>query len=264
MMMTMKTRFWVYSGDRPSNGAKALAAEDGFLRLRTNRLHKVKPTDVVINWGTTATITNDAIKPNVNHAKVLNFPLFVEQASNKLFAFQDFMKYGVKCVEWTDDQAIAADWSVDHVVVARKKLTGHSGDGIVIIEKGTPLAQWTEAPLYTKYVWKEKEFRVHVVNGVAIDTQRKIKDPDREVVNWKVRSHDNGFIFARNNIAHDPARDCLAIAAIEALGLNFGAVDIIEDKKGILYVLEVNTAPGLEGQTIDNYALAFRSHANGG
>ena len=46
--------------------------------------------------------------------------------------------------------------------------------------------------------------------------------------------------------------------AVEALGLDFGAVDIILGKNGIWYVLEVNTACGLEGTTLEKYCEQFR------
>ena len=49
-----------------------------------------------------------------------------------------------------------------------------------------------------------------------------------------------------------------AIKAVELCGLYFGAVDMIWNaykKQG--YVLEINTAPGLEGQTVENYAEHF-------
>lgn len=249
----MKARLWVYTGDRPSNGAKNLAAQEGFLRLRQHHMFKVKPNDVVINWGITKNLKSCA--------PTLNSPESVGDASNKSIAFTMMSISGVRCVEWTALKCIAEVWlQEDSTVVVRKKLTGHSGDGIVILEKGFKIENVPEAPLYTRYVHKVKEFRVHVVNGKVIDTQQKIKDPDREVVSWKVRSHENGFIFARNGIVHSEDRDNLAINACKALGLDFGAVDIVQDKKGVLYVLEVNTAPGLEGQTVKNYAEAFRTY----
>jgi glutathione synthase/RimK-type ligase-like ATP-grasp enzyme len=55
----------------------------------------------------------------------------------------------------------------------------------------------------------------------------------------------------------DIARHEAAINACKALGLDFGAVDLIQDIKGNYYVLEINTAPGLEGATVANYAAAF-------
>ncbi|CAN5950619.1 unnamed protein product [Sphagnum jensenii] len=80
---------------------------------------------------------------------------------------------------------------------------------------------------------------------------------------WIATTSSNGFIYARNNVFPEILRDEIAIAATTALGLDFGAVDIIEDKNEKLYVLEVNTAPGLEGKTVELYAEAFRSACQG-
>lgn len=245
--MSMTNRLWVYSGDRPSNGAKELANLGGFLRLRHDRFHKVKAGDVIINWGVS--------KAFQTQNQVINPPQGISVATDKLQAFQVLSEKGVKTVDWTAKQDAAQSWAdAENVVVVRNKLTGHSGDGIVIVDK---LGEVPPAPLYTRYLFKVREYRVHVCMGKVIDTAQKIKDPDREVINWKVRSHENGFIFARNNLQPSPERDGLALVAVQALGLDFGAVDIVEDKKGNFYVLEVNTAPGLEGQTIQSYAEGF-------
>lgn len=243
---------WIATNGRPSNGAKALASLAGFKRLRTGK--GVKAGDIVVNWGSSQPY-------QVFNTPLLNAPNNVGLASNKIQAFKTMSDDDVSTVAWTTDKLVARLWQKEggNTIVARQKLTGHSGEGIIIVEPGEEVP---DAPLYTKYIFKEKEYRVHVCNGVAIDTQRKIKDPDREVVTWKVRSHANGFIFARNNIDHDPARDELAVAACNALGLDFGAVDIIQDKKGNYYVLEVNTAPGLEGQTVERYAQELRNWGN--
>ena len=50
-----------------------------------------------------------------------------------------------------------------------------------------------------------------------------------------------------------------ALAAMVASGLDFGAVDVIWNSRRLeAYVLEINSAPGLQGQTVENYAAAFR------
>ncbi|MNY63636.1 hypothetical protein D3C86_2006230 [compost metagenome] len=47
--------------------------------------------------------------------------------------------------------------------------------------------------------------------------------------------------------------------AVNAIGLTFGAVDVIwNEYRHQAYVLEVNTAPGLTGTTLEKYAEAFR------
>lgn len=244
-------RIWIYTGDKPSNGAKALCEAPGFKRLRTGNF--VKPTDVIVNWGTSKAA------PVIGPALV-NMPQAVARAANKFHTFSALAGEDVNTVPWTANMAVAKEWQAEGaVIVARKTLTGHSGAGIIIIEKGDELI---EAPLYTKYIYKVREFRVHARTNQVIDTQQKVCIPGTEPKTWKVRSHDNGFIFQRKNIEPNLKRDLLAVKAVQVLGLDFGAVDIVEDKKGNFYVLEVNTAPGLEGQTIAAYTTALTELAN--
>ncbi len=87
-----------------------------------------------------------------------------------------------------------------------------------------------------------------------------MSDPERDQVNWKIRSYANGFLFSRYGIYPSEARDQLAVKAVAALGLDFGAVDLIEDK-GKFYVLEVNTAPGIEDEMVPIYAEAIKELA---
>ncbi len=244
---------WVCTNGRASEGAFQLAKQDGFKRAVYGKF--IKADDLVINWGSGAPL---ALQSDLG--KVLNAPAAVKLAINKLTCFKALYDHGVPTVEWTADKSVAQSWSdAGDVVIMRTKLTGHEGDGIIVVEKHHKVQ---DAPLYTKYVFKEREYRCHVVNGVVIDTAQKIRDPNREPTTWKIRSWKNGFIFARNNVKPNELRDAAAIAAIKAVGLNFGAVDLIEDKFGNAYVLEINTGPGIEGKTVQIYADAFRALAN--
>jgi hypothetical protein len=241
---------WIFTGGRPSNSAAALSANEGFKRMVKGKF--VKPDDVIINWGFGGEIP-------VANAKVINKPEAVRQAVNKFKAFTALSGADVETVPWTANLAVAQEWQANgNTIIARTTLTGHSGDGIVVVDKGEPLV---DAPLYTRYIFKEKEFRVHATKNKVLDTHRKVRDPAQEPKSWKIRSHDNGFIFQRTGIEPDAKRDKLAIAAVKALGLDFGAVDIVEDKQGKCYVLEVNTAPGLEGVTIPLYATGLKELA---
>ena len=246
---------WVSTNGRPSNSAKALSALPGFRRLREAR--KPLKKDVIVNWGSSTGLTSPAIPAE---ARVLNSLGAVKRAANKLLTFIAMAGEHVECVPWTANADLADEWLGEgYTVVARTILTGHSGEGIILLDSN---AEFVDAPLYTKYVPKVAEYRVHVVNGAVIDTQRKVRNPEVEPLSWKIRSHKNGFIFQRGNIAADAERDSLAIQAVESLGLDFGAVDIITDKTGRSYVLEINTAPGLEGQTVTSYANAFQGYVN--
>lgn len=236
-------RIWIYTGGRKSNSAREIVdSSDNFRRLVEGK--GFKTTDVVVNWGTTK-------EPPVKTDKLINNPVAVGLCINKYHTFAALTGKDVPTVPWTANKAVAQEWAdKGRTVVVRETLTGHSGAGILIIDPGNPIP---DAPLYTQYVFKEKEFRIHATQTEVFDVRKKIRDPKMEPLSWKIRSAKNGFIFAAKNVEPSAARDQLAIDAVKALGLDFGAVDIVEDKHGKFFVLEVNTAPGLEGQTIKKY-----------
>jgi glutathione synthase/RimK-type ligase-like ATP-grasp enzyme len=115
--------------------------------------------------------------------------------------------------------------------------------------------------LYVQYVKKQQEFRVHVAFGEVIDVQekRKRKDlPEDFSTNFQVRNHQTGWVYCREDITEPNELRPMAVAATAALGLDFGAVDLIYNaKRNECFCLEINTAPGLEGQTVKKYADAF-------
>lgn len=250
---------WVYTAGRLSESAYQLSHSDGFRRMTEGK--GLKQGQTVVNWG----VGDDTKFPEYDFQyNLLNCPDAVMRAVNKRNAFGIWAGMNVSTVPWTANKAVAKEWlKAGRTVVVRKILTGHEGDGIVIVEPGMELP---DAPLYSQYVFKVREFRVHATREVAFASHMKIKDPKTadQPKSWKVRSYANGFIFQRNNVPASAARDALAVQAVSTLGLDFGAVDIIEDKHGKFYVLEVNTAPGIEGQTTPAYAKAIKElvHAN--
>lgn len=240
----------ISTNGRPSNGAKDLVATGVFKRWRG--VKPLKLTDVVINWGSTKNYPAGPL--------ILNKPYNVAVAANKSSTFAVLDNENVSIVPWTANTDIVKSWlAAGSQVVVRSILTGHSGEGISILQPDT--VEIPVAPLYTRYVKKDKEFRVHATTAGVILTQRKIRDPEREPTNWQIRSHENGFIFAIKNVEPNEARDTLALQALKVMGLDFGAVDIIE-KNDVFYVLEVNTAPGLEGNTLEVYAKSLKELAD--
>ena len=214
----------------------------------------------MINWGSSYNF------PNFTPAEIINRPSSIAIASNKLSFFQcqqqaqENLHEGARVPEWTTDRAVAATWfdRPDAKVVCRTLLTSHSGNGIIVAESENELVR---APLYTRYVKKQAEYRVHIVRGNVIDVQRKIRDPEREPTDWNVRSHANGFIFVREGFELPADAQAQALRAFRASGLDFGAVDVVyNQREQQAYVLEINTAPGLTGTTVDNYARAFREN----
>lgn len=237
----------------------ALAIADGLdcLMLRAKSPYKAKAGDLVVNWG-------NSVIPEWNKPEIewLNNPAAVTVAANKKKTFLKFAEHNVPCPEFTTDVDEVAKWLKKEIVFARTKLTGHSGQGIVVLEKGTQ--EIPKAPLYVKYKKKAREFRVHVFKDEIIDVQEKRKKVDFDGErNNQIRSHDNGWVFCREGLAeyHPGALHEVALSAVSALGLDFGAVDIIYNaREGKYYALEVNTAPGIEGETMFSYVCSVLNY----
>lgn len=243
-----------------SQSAKKLAANLTRLlgvkvrRVKTNGLFRPRHRSLIINYGSGA-------RPPVwpSRGRWLNDPAATSGAGNKLSAFRKFQQAGLSYPEFSTDRAVAEGWIRDgQVVVCRTVLNGHSGRGIVLSDETHPLVA---APLYVKYKKKRKEFRVHVFKEQVIDVSEKRK---RRVevrpphFDGFIRNLANGWVFCRDNVVRPGDMEQLAIASCRALGLDFGAVDIIwNEHENKSYVLEVNTAPGLEGTTLVNYASAI-------
>lgn len=225
---------------------------------RPNPTFKVYPWTILINWGNGRHVENlrlDGINRVVNSFHSCGI------ASNKLATFNLLKgKEGIRIPDFTTDKEVARGW-ITHdksAVVCRTKLSGHSGDGIVL---ASTQDQIVAAPLYVRYVKKQKEFRIHVAFGEVIDVQEKRKRvdlPEGFNTNFQVRNHHTGWVYCREGIHLPNECESMAKLVVSTIGLDFGAVDIIyNEKRDECYCLEVNTAPGLEGTTVDKYAEAF-------
>lgn len=244
----------IFSYKFESSSAKLLAEALGTKRIKTEGSSYVgSPDKVVINWG------NSSMPEQVARSRVLNRPENVKIASNKINFFMVAAEAGVSIPDFTTDPEVAREWlEGGAVVVGRGIVQGHSGAGITLFEDPSHLKGFKKLPLYTKYVPKKDEFRVHIVGGKVIDVRRKAASSARNGHNFRIRTHANGFIFQKNDIKVPDSVIEESIKAIKAVGLDFGAVDVIYNEfRKKAYVLEINTAPGLEGSTIDSYKEAF-------
>lgn len=250
----------MFAYDMHSEGAKALSAALDISRIRhSGSKFKPSPTKTILNWGA----TTDRFPAEYLSCRVINNPTAVTRSVNKLDAFNALQGAGVSIPEFTTSRATALQWLENgHMVFARTQLRAHSGRGIVIMDPDHPDTWEVSAPLYVKYCKKKHEYRIHVLNGQVIDSQRKALRQEfvgQSDVNFKIRNLANGFVYVRNDDHVVPnVVNQVAIAAVTALGLDFGAADVIyQEQSGRAFALEVNTAPGLVGSTINNYATAF-------
>lgn len=237
-------------GSRSLKNLQAQLKEDQDARRvlrvrRTSTRYKRRLSDHIVAWGP----TNPC--PHVDQAQEAAKKI----ASNKLLSFQKFAEHGVSIPEWTTDPAQMYAWVTEgKTVVARYLLCSHSGKGISLITQENLHETRPLAKLYVQYKKKKHEFRVHVFNGKVIDITQKKRKVGHENHDNQIRNHANGWVYARENITVPQEVTPLALNACIALGLNSGAVDIIwNEKENKCYVLEINSAPGIEGTTCKRY-----------
>lgn len=252
----------LYSYRPGSKSAQSLCKALGIRRIKQiGSRYKGKPNRLIINWG------SSNLPEQTKGSQVLNNPEYISLASNKLSFFQKMKEWNeenedkVRILPFylSKEEVVASkEYEEGKAFFARTVLEGHSGKGIVEFDKDSK--EIPEAKLYTRYIPKDQEYRVHVMGEEAFYVQRKARklDVPDEQVNWRVRNHANGFIFQKDDFVIPEGVKEEAIKAVEAVGLDFGAVDILTTKKGKVYVLEVNTAPGLEGTTLEKYVEQFQ------
>lgn len=255
----------IYSQNAGSQGAKRLARALGVKRLKHHDSQVNVAGMAIINWGSTQLHTEHG-------ATYFNSPEVVASVVNKLEFFQlvsetDDTIHGTnepnpRIPEWTtSSERVRHDLEAhpDRKWLARTILNGHSGAGIRVVTNPLDIPP---APCYTRYIGKKNEYRVHFVGSPEpIFTQRKALRSDyHPQPNWLIRSHDNGFKFVHGPSLGTVPGDVVVEArrAFVLSGLDFGAVDVIWTGKKA-YVLEINTAPGMEGTTVEKYAEAFRT-----
>lgn len=243
-------KFAIYPYKHYSKSAKDLSLALGCKRIKheSSRFHHWNSSNYfVINYGSSSC-------PSANN--VLNSRLNVGIASNKLSYFNLIKDY-CNVPEFTEDVEVAKIWfqRESDLVVCRTTLTGHSGQGIVIAE--TP-EELVTAPLYTKYIRKDSEYRVHFAfNTEPIFVQKKMRRRETDVDN-RVRSWHRGWIFANDGIILPDQVLDQAQRAFSASHLDFAAIDLVyRAKHDKATVLEANTAAGLTGKTLEAYKIAF-------
>lgn len=230
------------------------------LLIRTKRPPK---NGITVNWGIRK---NALVAPDVG----LN-PLFItSEMTDKRRFFERVGRDSRIVPPWTRDAGEAEQWGFP--VVARFKTAASGGDGIVLWDQEAPgVPEFPAgAPLYTRYIKKSHEYRCHVfkrIDGVfeCRRLQRKAArrgpNGELEVTNWKIRNLENGFVYVMND-GHVPSpvveAAVLQIMTDHFQDMDFCALDVIYNQhEDRAYVLEGNTAPGLDGSNVDMYLDYF-------
>lgn len=234
--------------------AKTLGLRYGHLgdgqppRRFTRRFERAKEANCLIRWGATDPVVRRLGGTELNTLEAIG------RASNKLTTLRLLQEAGVPVPRFTTNADEAAAWNT--VVLARKAY-GSKGRDIRIFQPG-------ERPhggnFYTAYVPNEREYRLHVFGGEVIRVQGKYLDFPDQHTNQYVKNYGQGFRFRAPARRLNTDRTSAAVGAVTALGLDFGAVDLLVADRRHCYILEVNTAPSCSPLTGEVYARAFARH----
>lgn len=239
---------------RPSNGARTLrnAIRAGGIVCRIRRrsaVSRLRASSMLINWG----CSSSSRVPHLNSTSA------VARAINKPAAFAAMHEAGVRIPRYTTTPP-GVDTNVGDVIwLERHDTAGYGGRGINVVRPGE---KWSEqdAPMYVQYVPKRLEFRVHVFATdddprCLVRQKLGIEGFGRDRNQQLIRNNQNGWVLGnvRDHTAATAAEE-EAVKAVYALGLDFGAVDVIIGRDDSLpYVLECNTAPGLEAEAVIDF-----------
>lgn len=177
--------------------------------------------------------------------RVLNPHAAIPNATNKIRCLRLLGAAGVPHLRFTTFPQVAQGWlDESKVVLARLKVASSKGQGIV---KMTKQEDMVVAPLYTLFEESTSEWRVHAFKDGHTLIAKKALREGQEEENLPLRNHGDRYTFKYKDIAVDPKVRETAVEAIQALGLDFGGVDMLYHKPtGKATVIEVNTAPGLD------------------
>lgn len=233
------------------------------------------PGAVIINYGNGE--WNGNMQPGDAYRglfHIINHPVYVQEFSNKLFCLNLLNALGenhqprVITVPYTSNRDDALEMvRQGYDVVCRHKMNGHSGDGIEIVSYNQHRGNtyMPDCQLYTQYVKKSVEHRIHMFQNADLSVdfiwQQKRRRYECSTPDWAVRNYENGFIYAIDDVVKPANFEDIQQRLKRTVNLQFAAIDLITPNttntrevrnKGPM-VLEVNTAPGLQSETLLNW-----------
>lgn len=184
-------------------------------------------------------------------------PLFYGPGLDKLSQYKWFKEHNVPALDFTESADEAFAWMQQgNTVFGRQMLNASCGHGIVVMNPDDGVV--SPCPVYTLYRKKKREFRVHVFNNVVVRvTEKKLRSGWDGPRDSKIRNLDNGFVFCHCEEEPEGLRE-LAVNAAACVQSSFRGVDIgYNEKHNQLFVIEVNSAPGMQGTTLSSYINAI-------
>jgi hypothetical protein len=168
--------------------------------------------------------------------------------ANKLQQLQKFKDAGILTVPFYEKLPSAAS----EFPILGRNLKHHGGTDIALLmqpdDMELPWIRKKHPDFFTGWVPRKTEYRCWVYRRRHLATYEKRRVRPEESKPWRVgANHKDGYAFLLMNseLVPEGIRE-IAAKAVDCLGLDFGAVDILRGIDNALYVLETNTSPGAE------------------
>lgn len=207
--------------------------------------------DTLIRWGSMAKVPT---KPK----RVVNRLDAIQQASNKREALKIMKAAGINVPLVLTPSEVKPE----HLPVLGRK-DKHVGANDIILcmqQRDVERAKAVGCTHFSQYIPTKAEYRAHVFGDTIIKISQKILTDEAAATQPWIRNLSAGYTFRQPETRLTGAARGMAIDAVHSLGLTFGAVDIIIGDNDQPYILEVNTAPGLQTDTsLDAYLEQFRA-----
>ncbi len=191
--------------------------------------------DLVIRWGCTSNLIGEPTV--VNKAKAIHY------ASDKATSRKEFADAGLAPRTWLSFEEFRAQAFGDIYPVIVRPSTHAQGKNLDVCN--THAEVFTACEKYgdfyiSEFIDKVQEFRVFALQGRVVWVAEKTP-ADPKAVAWNVAQ---GGKF--DNVRWGQWNLKMISVALEAYrmsGLDFGGIDVMVDKGGKSYVLEINSAP---------------------
>lgn len=223
------------------------AATFGVRVLRTDRLSHQRERDwvstssgMLIRWGTTAA-TSAPLSSQFNKSQAIH------RVNDKRGFRKLLMENQPELVPHTLF-SLSEDYTDHHPLVVRPQTHAqgrnlwlvHDREQLENLLNSTPQlsGQWYASKLIDKIA----EYRVYVMQGRVITVANKTPD-DPSAVAWNVAQGGRFDVVRWGDWNLEVCR--VAIDAFNYSGLDFGGVDVMVDREGKAYVIEINSAPSL-------------------
>ena len=216
---------------------------------RPGRMGSPRP-DYLIRWGTSDGATY------IPGEDYLNGMRETERNTDKYRSLEIMDTYGVPVPRYGRSLEELQEQGATYPFMGRATNHTQGRDINLILQERDDYL--TDNDFYTEYIPTEHEYRVHVLDGEIVHVNQKLLQRDADNHPF-IRNYETGWVFGnqRDDVNLQPA-----INAVEALGLDFGGVDLVKGEDGQAYVLEVNTAPSLSENNLRRWGEAFQNVLN--